>query len=306
VKRSIRGILLVLTFVAVGIAAAPLLTFTFSDVHSTKTATETDSYAVNNNGVIAGDYIDSAGIQHGMILAGTKVTTVNNSSCLTAGGAVGAIAFYGINKTNAAAGWCANVKTGADEGFVYASGKFTAIIYPKATGTQANGINDKGDVVGLYLDSSGNSHGFLYTHATKKYAAINVKGAAETVAYGINNLGDIALYTGTSASGGVVSCPCTAYVRKGTILKKLTVPKAGTTGAVSHAINNKGDIDGTYYDSSGNRHGWLLHAGKYYDVDDPKGPNGTRDDGINDSLEMVGRYTPTGGSNSLGFKVTTK
>ena len=40
-KRSILGVVLVLTFVAVGIAAAPPLTFTFSDVKSTKTATET-------------------------------------------------------------------------------------------------------------------------------------------------------------------------------------------------------------------------------------------------------------------------
>ena len=67
----------VLTFVAVGIASAPPLTFTFSDVHSTKTATETDSYAVNNSGVIAGDYIDSAGVQHAFTLAGKKLTTVD-------------------------------------------------------------------------------------------------------------------------------------------------------------------------------------------------------------------------------------
>jgi len=72
VKRSILGVLIVLTFVAVGIAAAPKLTFTFSDVIANKTATETDSYGVNNAGVIAGDYIDSASVQHGMVLAGKK------------------------------------------------------------------------------------------------------------------------------------------------------------------------------------------------------------------------------------------
>ena len=47
-KRSMLGVLLVLTFVAVGIASAPPLTFTYSDVHANKTATETDTYAVNN------------------------------------------------------------------------------------------------------------------------------------------------------------------------------------------------------------------------------------------------------------------
>jgi hypothetical protein len=39
---------------AVGIAAAPPLTFTFSDVHANKTAMETDTFAVNNAGTIAG------------------------------------------------------------------------------------------------------------------------------------------------------------------------------------------------------------------------------------------------------------
>jgi len=73
VKRSMLGVLLVLTFVAVGIAAAPPLTFTYSDVHANSKALETDTYGVNNAGVIVGDYVDSASVQHGMILAGKKV-----------------------------------------------------------------------------------------------------------------------------------------------------------------------------------------------------------------------------------------
>jgi probable HAF family extracellular repeat protein len=304
VKRPILGVLLVLTFVAVGLAAAPQLTFKFSDVHANKTATETDAYAVNNKGVIAGAYTDSSGVQHGMILAGTKLTTVDNKTCVNSGMGPTSISFFGINTAGAAVGWCANVNTSIDESFVYAKGKFTPIKFPKSTGTQATGINDKGAVVGLYLDTAGNAHGFLF--ANKKYKRIDVKGAAQTEAYGINNLGQITLYSGTSISGGVIGCaPCNSYILKGTKFTQLTDPKAGSTGTIVHAVNNKGDIDGTYFDSSNNRHGWLLHAGKYYDVNDPNGPTATRDDGINDKLEMVGRYSPTTGGN-VGFKVITK
>ena len=57
-------------FVAVSMAVAPTLTFTFSDVHANKTATETDTFAVNSAGVIAGDYVDSGGVQHAMINLG--------------------------------------------------------------------------------------------------------------------------------------------------------------------------------------------------------------------------------------------
>src|SRR5579863_10279420 len=104
------GVLLVLTFVAVGIASAPPLTFTYSDVHANKSAIETDTYGVNNAGVIVGDYDDSAGVQHAMILNGTKLTTVNNKTCET--GDQGGFAFYAVNNSNTAVGWCVSTKTG--------------------------------------------------------------------------------------------------------------------------------------------------------------------------------------------------
>ena len=179
-KRSVLGILLVLTFVAVGIASAPPLTFTYTDVHANKTALETDTYAVNNKGVIAGDYVDSKSVQHGMILAGTKLTTVDNKTCEAISG-TGGISFYGINSAGEAAGWCTNSKTGLDEGFVYSKGKFTAVNVPKSNGTQATGINDKGWVVGLYLDSANLTHGFVKVGT--KYTTVDVKGDTNSVAW---------------------------------------------------------------------------------------------------------------------------
>ena len=38
--------------------------------------------------------------------------------------------------------------------------KFTSIDVPGATFTDASGINPRGDIVGLYFDTSGNRHGF--------------------------------------------------------------------------------------------------------------------------------------------------
>ena len=96
-----------------------------------------------------------------------------------------------------------------------------------------------------------------------------------------------------------------AYLYNGKTFKSISDPKAGTVGTVAHAPNNKGDVTGTYFDSNGSAVGFLLHGGKYYDLKDPKANNSTRSDGINDKLEMVGRYTPTSGAN-IGFKVTTK
>jgi hypothetical protein len=292
-KRFVLGSLLVLTFVAVGIAAAPPLTFTFKDIHATKTALETDTYGINNSGTIAGDYVDSSSVQHAM-LRGVPTTTVDYNKCQAIAG-TGGISFYGINKSCTTVGWCTS-SNGVDIGFSWTKGKFTDINYPKSSGTQVTGINDQGDVVGLYLDSNGLSHGF--SKIGSKYTSIDVKGETNTVAWGINNKGEITVYA-TNSAGDFDS-----FLVTGKKFKNINNPAAkGGLGTIVHTPNNKGDIDGTYYDSAGNEKGWLLHAGKYYDVVDPGGT--TRADGLNDKLEIVGRYG-SGTFGGTGFRATTK
>ena len=285
-------------------AVAPTLTFTYKDVKAPG-ATETDSYAINNAGTIAGDYVDSSGTQHGMILsAKRKLTSFDNKKCQNTGGVTGSTAVFGINKANAVAGWCLSTQTGLPISWVYSNKKFTTIAFPKAPQTVATGINDNGDVVGFFADSAGTAHGFVY--ANKKYKQLNVKGATETAAWAIDNAGDITVYTGSSYSSGTVSCPCTSFLFKGKKQIQISDPNASSTGTVVHAVNNKGDIDGTYYTSSGGTSGFLLHVGKYYDVQDPNGPTLTRADGLNDSLTIDGRYTPSSGKGNFGFEATTK
>jgi len=295
VKRSILGVLLVLTFVAVGIAAAPPLTFTFSDVHATKTALETDTYGVNNAGVIAGDYVDSASVQHGMILAGKKLTTVDNKNCSATTVGIDGISFYAINSAGTAAGWCTGT-SGSFIAFTYAKGKFTTIAFPKALQTEATGINDKGDVVGIYFDTAGAQHGF--SKIGSKYKSIDVKGETSADAWGINNAGQITVYAINSAGD------YDSFLLTGTKFKPINNPKAkGGLGTIVHTPSNVGDIDGTYYNSAGTEMGWLLHKGKYYDVVDPGGV--TRADGLNDKSELVGRYG-SGTFGGTGFKATYK
>jgi len=295
VKRSILGVLLILTFVAVGIAAAPPLTFTFSDVHSSKTALETDTYGVNNAGVIVGDYVDSASVQHGMILAGKKLTTVNNKNCSATAVGVDGISFYAINSAGTAAGWCTGT-SGSFIAFTYAKGKFTTIAFPKAIETEATGINDKGDVVGIYFDTAGAQHGF--SKFGSKYKSIDVKGETSADAWGINNAGQITVYAINSAGD------YDSFLLTGTKFKNINNPKAkGGLGTIVHTPSNVGDIDGTYYNSAGTEMGWLLHKGKYYDVVDPGGV--TRADGLNDKSELVGRYG-SGTFGGTGFKATYK
>jgi hypothetical protein len=291
-QRFVLGVLLILTLVAVGIAAAPPLTFTFSDVHANKTAIETDTYAVNNYGTIAGDYVDTNGVQHGMV-HGAPTTTFDYAKCTSS------IAGYGISTGSTVAGWCIN-SNGIPIGFTWTkrTGKFVDINFPKGTGTEVNGINDKGDLAGTYFDSGGIQHGFI-KKAGGAFKSFDVTGDTAATAWGINNAGVACVYAFNS-SGDYDS-----FLYDGKTFKKVGYPKAGPLGSVCHTPNNKGDVVGTYYDTNGAVHGWLLHGGKYYPFDDPKASNSTRGDGLNDTLEIVGRYTPSTGGN-FGFKATVK
>ena len=46
-------------------------------------------------------------------------------------------------------------------GFLLRKGNFFTIDVPGATGTEVNGIDSRGDLVGDFTDSRGNGHGFL-------------------------------------------------------------------------------------------------------------------------------------------------
>jgi probable HAF family extracellular repeat protein len=247
-------------------------------------ATETDPYAVNNLGVIAGDYVDSSGVQHAMILAGKQLTTVDRKDCATAPGST-AIAFYGINGKNKVVGWCQDTITGADDAFSYFKGKFATISPPGATSTQAHGINDKGQIVGTYIDSSQVQHGFLLSAG--RYTTLDVPSDTHSDAWAINNKGLITIFA-LNTSGNYDS-----FLLSGKTYTNIDVPKASQSFVAG--INTFGDRVYTILDSSNHSHGAFflnVSGGRYFSFDDRKGVNTTAAFGLNDKLRIVGRYAP--------------
>jgi len=72
-------------------------------------------------------------------------------------------------------------------GFVYSGGEWEEIDYPGAKTTYALGINNRGDVVGFYIEESGQRGSFVRT--ARGYFPIVFPGGSN--AYGINDLGQI-------------------------------------------------------------------------------------------------------------------
>jgi len=287
-----------LCFVLAGVLAAqsasPDLTFTCK-VPKVKGAAEVDAYAINNAGLITGDYVDSTGNQHGMILNKKKATTFEAPS----GGS--GIAGYGIDTAGDVVGWYVD-SNGIAQGFLLSGGNMTSIFYPKSASTQVNGMNDNGYIVGDYIDNSGITHGFYFDG--KKYKKLDVKGATTTIVWSVNNSNVFGLYTLDSSGAPQDGYTYTIKPKKFT---KVDVP--GAAGTVTHGINNNGDINFTIFDSSNNRHGVLYQAstGVFTQFDVPDGTNSTRADGINDTDAQVGRYSPSSGNPAnQGFLCTVK
>jgi uncharacterized membrane protein len=129
------------------------------------------------------------------------------------------------------------------------SEKFTTIDVPGGNGTSPESINPRGDIVGLYFDSSGNEHGFLLSKG--KFTTIDVPEAVGTGVFGINPEGEIV--------GGYLDSNFNVH---GFLLSKgrfTTIDVPGNTfGTALFGINPQGEIVGAYDDTSGNQHGFLL------------------------------------------------
>lgn len=70
--------------------------------------------------------------------------------------------------------------------------QFTPIDVPGSSGTQANGLNAAGDIVGDYYLGAA-PHGFLMSGGN--YTTIDVPGASATIPQAINASGQIVGYT---------------------------------------------------------------------------------------------------------------
>ena len=123
-------------------------------------STSLTAAAIDNHGDIAGFYTNAAGTTDGFLKTGGKFID------LSAPGASSTMAL-GVNDHDEVVGTY-TVGSGSSammHGFTWtAKGGFTTIDDPQGMGTTTiNGVNNAGDLVGFYVDSVGNTDGFLAT-----------------------------------------------------------------------------------------------------------------------------------------------
>jgi probable HAF family extracellular repeat protein len=209
--------------------------------------------AINDAGLIVGVCEDSTG-EHGFLYgSGGNYTLLN---------APGAFSTYAFGMNNVGAGQIVGGyqdNTG-EHGFMYSGGNYTTLPSPPGAPAGAplwaNGINDAGDIVGVY----NRVHGFLYSGGT--YTFLDVPGASATIPCAINNFGQVVgtYRNATGLRGFLYSAGTGDY----TILP---TPK-GASDLTVYGINDAGQIVG-YYTRSDGAHGFLATPGEYVTIGPP-------------------------------------
>ena len=148
-----------------------------------------------------------------------------------------------------------------------------------ADGTIATGINNSGQIVGTYYDSSGTAHGFLYSGGiyTTIDGPLEVEG---TIAYGINDAGQIvgSYYNSNGISLGFSATPMPN-----------PIPPASTIVTMIMNIPSSGDYE--IYDIGGNA---ILAAYSLGQVGPPWTFVGLGTFQAGDTSDMLLRNTSTG------------
>jgi hypothetical protein len=141
--------------------------------------------------------------------------------------------------------------------------KFAPINYPGALATEAFGINNHNVVVGSYVDSSNQTHGFKLNSGS--FSPINFPGAIETQALGVNDNGDI---VGWYLLTNQPNAPTHGFLLHSGTYKSIDYPgaKYGTEAA---GINNSGAIVGNF---DSNSQGFLYQNGTFTAINAPQLP----------------------------------
>jgi probable HAF family extracellular repeat protein len=178
-----------------------------------------------------------------------------------------------INRNSVIVGSFDLPATGAQEhAFMAHSGTFSEIKLPgfPDASVVAFGINDQGDIVGVFTSNSV-SHGFLLHQG--ELTIISFPGAqGGTAPASINNAGVIVgtFEIGTGPPEGTPINDTQGFMWKDGNFTTIDVPGAQDT--LPAKINDNGAIVGTYLDSTDGAHGFAFSNGQFFDIE-LKGPN---------------------------------
>jgi uncharacterized membrane protein len=176
---------------------------------------------------------------------------------------------------------------------------YTSIDFPGAIATVAGGINNIGQIVGVYLNPDFTAHGFVFTPTTGFATLDDPNATSGSESIGISNSGQIVgTYNLLPPREGDNFEGAHGFLFNGSTFTAIDFPGANDT--TPHKINDPGEIVGVYRLADGLAHGFTYIQGTLATLDFP-GAYSTQANGINNVGNIVGRYRAFGGAPKQGF-----
>lgn len=240
---------------------------------------------INDQGVIAGIFLDSSGVSRGFLRShngafSPPIVEPNDTGNLTEA--------RGINNSRTICGDYLDGSTGAFHGFFRSNGSFTEFDVAGASGTQVLGINNAGDFVGAFLGNAGIFQAFVSLGGS--ITPIDIAGATTfSGAYQLNARNQlVGYYTDSRAINH-------GFARNSDGTLTFPIDPPGSTGTVLFGNNDSNWIVGRYTDSSGVTHGlFAMTTNKFVTFDFP-GSTFTSLNGISRGGYICGRYLDSTG-----------
>jgi len=255
-------------------------------------------YAVNDSGTIVGTYAATGCVGAECYQAFIYNPNTTAYTFFTPPGSTSS-QFIGINDSGQITGTYGT--SSGNYAFLFSGGAYTALNPPgvlqvtpstpfNGGGAVATGINNNGEIVGDYTNSSGNQVGFTYSGGafTNTDIAESTAFNAYTTLYAVNDSGLISGIT-TNFPGNVRTN--NSFLYNGTTYTTLSYPGASST--VVQGLNDSGEAVGIMT-LNGVTEGFTYLNGTYAAVMYP-GSSSTDLFGISNNGEITGEYACTSG-----------
>jgi probable HAF family extracellular repeat protein len=279
-----------------------------TDLHPSARSSISMASAVNNRGLVAGDYmLDDDKTCRAFLYSDGKTTDLGTLH--------GSDSFVrGMNNRGQVVGFCTDRKTGRSRAFLWSDGKMTDL---GAVGTDsyAHDVNADGLVVGYCATAGKNTNrAFLYRPGVGM-KDLGTLGGRVSIAMRINNLGQIVGNSATAEAGDGVRMGFRAFLydpggadsptRPG---KMIDLGSLGGYASTAFGINGKGQIVGDAVDAHHVIHAFLRQPdGTMIDlnaaVDPALGWTLSNARAINDAGQIAG-FGTDGDGNNRAFLLT--
>jgi probable HAF family extracellular repeat protein len=201
---------------------------------------------------------------------------------------------YGVNNAGQVVG--ASSAFGNSRAFLYADGSMTDLGSLDNSDTEANGINDAGDVVGVSRVGGVHWRGFLYRQGVMTSLGTLPGAASNSIANAINRGGQIAGSADYDPYNPYNNHFLHAFLYENGVMKDLGSLGGATSNG--NGINDIGQVVGSSTTIPGNgslEHAFLYADGAMRDLGTPISGTSSYAKGINNQGQVVGWYSAGNG-----------